>query len=396
MRLVSVIVYFLVFFVAFLLFRSAERTKIAKNKILFLLLGVLFLSVFAGLRNVGVGSDTERTLSFYFYPSARISAISSLANLQFRNDPFYGVFSFLISRISKSSFIFLFVMQLITSGAVAIAVYKEKENVSISACMLLYMLMFYLISFNIIRQCAAAAVLLLALVELKNRNIKRTIACSVLACLLHNSGVVGVALMALVIIISRSERVIVKVITAVIGIVGFVLVVHYWDYLANWLIGKGYVSSHYISYVNIFSGDTTSYSSKYVTMTSRTYLLEGLRAVEFLLLALCLWKMRRSRQENHMFFVYAIILSFAIYSWFVFGFHSYLGDRITIFYDYAKIVFFGILLKVKPTEEQLSTNDRLVIKLPTGAPLLLGAYYFIYSFDLFMIHGYGGVIPYRF
>ena len=394
MRIVSIVIYFFIFLISFLVFSVAERTQNEKNKIIHLLLGVLILSVFAGVRNVSVGFDTERTLSFYFYPSAQVSSISAAANLYTTNDPFYRVLSFLISRISKSSFIFLFAMQLITSGSVAIVAYRERDKASISACMLMYMLMFYLISFNIIRQSAAAAVLLLAIVEYKNKRIKRTVVCAVLACLLHNSGIIGVALLIIAIVLSHSERVMYKIIALTIGIAGFTFVMIYWDSLARWIIGEGYVSGHYIGYVNIFSGGASAYSSKYVTMTSRTYLLEGLRGIEFILLLLCLSTARRSLQNYKMLFVYSVILSFAIYSWFVFGFHSYLGDRITIFYDYVKILCFGYLLKIEPINYSAVNKNRFVIGIKTGIPLILGIYYIVYFFDLFMIHGYGGVIPY--
>ena len=75
-------------------------------------------------------------------------------------------------------------------------------------------------------------------------------------------------------------------------------------------------------------------------------------------------------------------------------YNRFLGDRITIFYDYVKILCFGYLLKIEPINYSAVNKNRFVIGIKTGIPLILGIYYIVYFFDLFMIHGYGGVIPY--
>ena len=393
MRFLSILIYGSLFLIVFLIFVVAERTAsdIKKKRIIFL--GVLILAVFAGIRNVSVGYDTERTILFCFTPSTRVSSFSELRSIIARKEVFYTYFSFFLSKISKKNFVFLFSLQFITAGAVAISAYKERRNVSISLCMLIYMLIYYLSSFNIIRQNAAAAVLLLAFVEYKNKSIIKAIIFSVLCCLLHSSGIIGILIIVAILVFTRAQNKVLKYSSVVVAGVLIVLIVINWQMLANWIIGEGYVSSSYAGYVDIFSGNATSYSSKYVTITTRTYVLGIFRIIEAILL-LMLGGKYSLENKNFVFFAkFTIAISAIIYSVFVFGFNSYLGDRITILLDYLKVLYISMFAPAVYTRKE--EIRKLVLHIPKGMLSVVVVYYFIYGFTLYIYYGYGGVLPFR-
>ncbi len=393
MRITSLLVYGLLFIAVYFVFFIAERTASSSKQKRLIFLGVLVLAVFAGIRNISVGYDTERTILFCFTPSTRVSSFSGLGLLIARKEIFYTYFSFLLSKISKNHFVFLFSLQFITAGAVAVSAYKERKNVSISLCMLIYMLMYYLSSFNIIRQNAAAAVLLLAFVEYRNKSFVKATIFAVLCCFLHNSGVVGLFIIIAIIAFTRSKNQVIKCTAVVLAGALIAIIIINWQTFANWLIGEGYISSSYAGYIDIFSGNATSYSSKYVTITNRTYVLGVFRIIEATILLLLGKSYSPENINFNSFAKYAIAISVVIYSWFVFGFNSYLGDRLTIFLDYFKIIYISMF--VPAVYARKDKTNRLVLRIPKGMISVVVGYYFIYGFTLYIYYGYGGVLPFR-
>lgn len=157
-----------------------------KNKVIYLIILALLLSLCAGLRSYNVGIDTEMYLNnFNLIKSGHIIYAYGL------EEGFKLFVGFLLKIWNSNNFV-LFVLALLTNLFVLLRIWDFKDKVDIGFACWLYYISFFFVSMNISRQLCAVAIIFY-FSRLVNK--KKYVEFSLLVCLtsyfLHTSALIG-------------------------------------------------------------------------------------------------------------------------------------------------------------------------------------------------------------
>ena len=192
-------------------YERADRQQ--KNIYLRAVLAALILLIpsgMAGMRALSVGTDLSR----YVEPTYRYAVESTsysgmvetirgsyLGNLE----PAYLLLIFLVSRLSADVHLFLFVISFIITLSIFLALRKMKDCCSLWIGEMVYMTLIYNESLNIMRQCIALSLYLLAYACFVKREYIKTVLLVVLCYLFHRSSAIIVPIMVLWVLYSDWE-----------------------------------------------------------------------------------------------------------------------------------------------------------------------------------------------
>ena len=331
----SIFLYYIVFGVATFFFIKADLAKNDKGVKVFVLLGVLILSYFASIRGVAVGWDTYDTVNTNFNKLKYYNSFSSLwSNRDKIKEPIYWVISYIIQIVTDDSRVFLFVLQLLTVGPIAIVAYENRKKCSISIVMVAYMFLFYQVSLNIIRQSVSAAFLLLAASKLLNKSYFKAAIFGLVALLMHNSGILGIVLFFAIFIIVGNENTKVRIYTMTMCVCVGIVVLVFWQSIFNYLAETNVLRGNYDSYISIMSGEEYS---KYTVFSSRNIVFEALRFIGIIILLFVLQGNHSASDRDVRILKYSIVVSFVMYSIINLVLKSYLADRMSMFLDYMQL-----------------------------------------------------------
>ena len=386
----SVVMYYCVFLVALLFFRKADKTIDDKKIKYYILSGVVVLSLFAGLRNSAVGTDTAATVVGRF---ERVKYFNSLSNLMSRRDfikePIYWIISYFIRKVTNSSRVFLFIIQFLTVGPIALLAYENRKVLPVSIMMTVYMMLFYQLSFNIIRQSVAAAILLLAYSKLEKKAYIPAIILSILCCLFHNSGFIGVGLILFVFLLTHIKRTSVRGIILVVYIVLGIFFLITWKSIASWFVEEDFVNGSYDTYFDILSGEV---ESKFIKFRYRSFITEVLRiACTVMVMSVLKGECSGEKAEIRML-KYSNLLSLIIFSILTVGFNTTLAYRATLYLDYLQIILFALYFPKRVFEKRDYSHGLIVIP-RTGVQYCL-IYCTVFNFVVYMLINFGHTLPY--
>lgn len=163
-------------------------------KIAALLVSVLILCFFAGARGLAVGSDTAGygLQSYYEARSMSLQAFYSISTFQ-EWGPLFKLLCWFSSTFGGSLFWYLFAIQFATVLPLFCALYKGLDRYAPFG-IFVYAVVFFPMSFNMMRQMISMSFLLLAIIEANDKKLVRFIAWVLVAIGFHNSAVIGVYL----------------------------------------------------------------------------------------------------------------------------------------------------------------------------------------------------------
>ena len=173
-----------------------KRVNILSKIILFI--AVLLPSLLAGMRDNSVGIDVEVYIVRDMKTACSLqvqSLTDCFAALDRAPEYLYMLLVYICSRITADEGLLLFFIQFFTIGPLAMAAVKLRKEISIPLAMATYLFCFYNNTLNMMRQSISCAFILLGAVYYFNNKMKiniKTVICYVIACLFHNSGIMGV------------------------------------------------------------------------------------------------------------------------------------------------------------------------------------------------------------
>ena len=388
----SILLYYIIYIIASVYFIKADCSNNNKRIKAYIFCGVMVLSLFAGLRGVTVGWDTADTVKDQFEKVGNYNSLSGLmANRDHIKEPLYWFISFFLRKLTDNSKAFLFVMQLLTVGPIALIAYENRGRFPVSIIMTTYMLLFYQFSLNIIRQSIAASFLLLAFSKLMNKSYWQAGIFGLICCLFHNSGIIGVALILLLYIVINNRNPKVRFCLVAISIVLGVLFLTSWQNIINYMISRDILRGNYDAYVSILSGDI---NSKYNTFRYRNIVFEVLRITGTLFIVFILKGSHTGTEKEIRILKYGSILSLVIYSIINIVFRSYLADRGTLYLDYLQIILYASYYPKTLFDRNKVSKGRICIP-KTGVQFSL-IYSFGFNIIVYMIFNYGHTLPYHF
>lgn len=146
---------------------------------LFLFLCAFILSLFCGLRGIGIGVDT--TNYYNFMTSIRGSGIS------FGSDIGFSVVSYCMMGFFDNPYYPLIVFAFITNFLIVYRLWDFREEASLTLMLLIYMSMHYPYTFNIVRQFLAIAIIFWGTRYIERGENIKYIILNILATTIHTS-----------------------------------------------------------------------------------------------------------------------------------------------------------------------------------------------------------------
>lgn len=380
-KLISTLIYYGAFYgVAFFFFykcgKSISNSK--KSEFVYSALGIFTLCLFAGLRADTVGTDVQ-VYAIPTYKDAMSMDFSSFI-VQKLDMIIFASLAYISAHLFNSFHVFLFLIQLSITYPIYKFLRNNENQISIELGMLIYMLIFFPMNFNIMRQSMACSILLLGVYYLQCDKIYKFVCCSIIAVLMHGTSAIGIILF----LIAYSTKYITKKI--ILYIVDFIVVlailvsVNNWIPLVNWLMYSAHILPIKVGYyVTVFSQNITG-KDNYFIIGAYDYVSVIFRGV-FVIVSLI--NLKKSALKN--FYSNIVIVTFAIFSICLFAFHTSFSYRISMFTDYALIYTLGTRRKlIRGSLLKINKKDLMIVLLML-----------IYFFTVYFYFGAHGAVPYK-
>lgn len=203
------LVYILCFIITIFLTYCAERCFRGKKKclgIIFSIFVILVPSTLAGLRDYSIGTDVKVYVIRTFNLAVNSSSLVDLLN-QYNVDIGYTVFNYIVSLFTENPQWILFMTQAVICSLVYILAYRERNNISMTMFMMIYLLTMFNQSLNIARQSMAIAIIIFSYKYLKERKLVKFFVCTLLAACFHSTAILALPIYFINILInSRAKK----------------------------------------------------------------------------------------------------------------------------------------------------------------------------------------------
>lgn len=176
-------------FFAYLCEKNIENNKMNIKGKFYAFLTILIPSIIAGIRYY-VGTDYPFYANSIFLQICDTNSIVD-AHYIFEVEWGYSILNFIISRFTNNPHVIFFIVSFITTGCVFGAIYKYKKYLSISYAMFVYMILYYQLSFNLVRQCLALSIVLLAYAYIFENKYMKGIILIGIATFFHYSAIIA-------------------------------------------------------------------------------------------------------------------------------------------------------------------------------------------------------------
>lgn len=358
----SLCVYISTFGISAFCFYKSECVHNKKQRDIFAFLGIIILSIIAGLRDETVGRDIRVYVSNYFTEFLSVNSISeAFYHVRFTQlEKLYVILVFLCTRVSSNIASILFMLQLLTVLPVYLAakIWCKRYNTPVYLCMVVYMFCFFNNSLNVMRQSISAAFLFLAYSIFFNRDyayadesgdalLKRylnpnlyykkiwveVIICLLFAFGIHKSALIGTLLILFATWISRRKN---KIFCFILVFLMPILTIKIFSLIGH----KIFTSTSLLYYIDVFCLKTekTSWMLDTYTNTLVFDFLSRFIVTVIVILALYSTKnIKRNRVECIVNQKYICILGFIIYAEIWILYKTLYGGRISLYCDFFLI-----------------------------------------------------------
>lgn len=375
-------------FIASLYFvNQADKAK-SKGKFIFLsLLALIIPCFFAAFRGEKVGTDVLQYAKPYYLEALNSSSLQSFL-LQGSAETGYEVFVFVITKIFKNFNAILFFTEALIICPIYIVAIKNRKNCPMWVTLLVYYMIFYIASFNFMRQSIAAALLLLAYFELVEKKWLKFIILILLAQSFHNTAFIGLAVILFGIWFYRIRSKQLRILVFVISCILLIVVLQSWQNILMWAINDvNILPRRFITYINIFAGGHNK-NSYYFLLTKSNYVELIFRWILYVVpLFLCKYSKRQSNLYNSANII--LLMSVVVYTVLFVLFHTSYAVRITWYMEYFFIVWL-------PMSYSKLRENNVKFGVVHGNTACMFITILGYWFCGYMILGWHGTLPFYF
>lgn len=246
-------IYFFTFISSIVLCYVGEKLEKSKKKkygpFPYLLYGfaVLLLIILAGCRDYSIGTDIGIYGNLLFNGATINSNFAIyLKNYGSRAEPLYLLLNFIISRLTDSAHWLYAVVGAIIYIGFFVGLYRFRDRVSLTYGWTVFILLFYGISYNLMRQMLAMSMLFMGSIHVLNKKYIRFLPYVILAALFHQTSIVfSVAIIGIRILIPKKNKGLYKFAV----FMGAVFLIFGYSYVIQWLIGHGILAEKYSQYI---------------------------------------------------------------------------------------------------------------------------------------------------
>lgn len=188
-------IYIIVFLINIFLAFGADRTYIKRKSIcLFFLCMIVFVNVlFVGLRDFSVGNDTSLYIDNYFSEAGKLTSLSDLESLEGTDYNLGFLFlAYLANLFGNNSQILLVFTELFIISNIVIGIYQFRKTLPVKfwSFFLLFGLLYYMNTMNIMRQWCALSLLFFAFSQLIRGRWKFYLIVQFFAFFFHSTSIV--------------------------------------------------------------------------------------------------------------------------------------------------------------------------------------------------------------
>lgn len=240
--------YIVVFVLAIILAFIADRNRRHRHIVFFSLSTLIaVLSLFAGFRDIGVGTDTVIYSEKYFEIVRKISFDELiLSNDDSFRSKSYLILNYLASTFSNNVWIALLFTELTILIPLYYGIYKlsKIETVKFSIFTALYVFFFLNYSFNIMRQSCAVSFVFLAFCYYKERKWLKFVILEFIAYHFHSTSIIYL-LIPLFYYLIQKKFVSVKILLFGVGVLGIFVFLFYYQIL-YFALESGMVTDYFM------------------------------------------------------------------------------------------------------------------------------------------------------
>jgi len=187
--IISLIIYSVAFIVSLILCYIYEKNidkNSKKNRIIWGLIIIMPTVLVSGLR-YGIGID-------FFEYDKQFNEVISNENVNYRyylQEPLNLVLIYISNIIFRCSQGYFFIYAFLTMMFAFKAIESYKNKISMTLGLFIFYMVYYLVSFNIIRQMLAVVIVLYALKYIEKRNFKKYVLYVILAMTVHKTAIIA-------------------------------------------------------------------------------------------------------------------------------------------------------------------------------------------------------------
>ncbi len=361
------IIYLLSFFLSYLILISSERVRTKCIRLVMILVALLIPSVLAGLRDYSIGTDISVYGNIWFQNAIQSKDIFTYLKWASSSDIgiVYAILNYIVSVFTTDPHWFYFTLSFITIGFTYKTAIDNKDLVNVPFSMLVYYLLFYNQSLNLLRQSLAMVFVACTFKYLRTKNLGMIGLFSVLAVLTHSSAIIVVAIIATYFSVNSNYKTIAKISIIAASFISVLFL----NQLIELLVHLKFLTSRYESYLSVYQR-----GGGYV----RLFLL----CIPYLLLMITC---NKKNQNVHRSLTYYLIMA---------TFLSFLAFRMTYLSRIA--YYFDIFLIITIPFIDMNSNLKIRIKSIELNRIILIIMVFAYWVYVYVYTNSGNTIPYIF
>lgn len=243
------IIYFIFFALSFLFIGHANKLekKGLKKYVILELIGLFFLAFLASIRDLSIGTDVNH----YVRPVFNTILKYGISDTYYVNimEPGYVLFNYIVSIITSNFNVFLFILQffVLFFSYKGIKIISPKHPV---LAYIIYILLYYNKSLNVVRQSMSLALTLFSLKYLFGKEKKKFYICIIIAFLFHRTAVIFAFAYPLFYLLKSSNKN-AKYITVIFFILAIFLIIFFKD-IFLFLVDSGIVPTRYEKYMTYY------------------------------------------------------------------------------------------------------------------------------------------------
>lgn len=381
------ILYSVMYTVSLYLINQANRAKNRATFIAFSFFALLLPCLFAAYRGETVGTDVLQYAKPYYLGALNSGTLQSYL-LQGSAETGYEVFVFFVTKLFGNFNAVLFFTEALIIVPVYCVAIKNRKSCPMWVTMFVYYMVFYIASFNFMRQSVAAAFLLLAYFELIEKKWISFVLLVCVAQLFHNTAFIGVAVIIFGVCFYRLKSKQLRFLAFTALCIILILISINWETLITWAIyDLKILPRRFVNYVNIFTGGQNQ-SSYYFLLTKSNYIELIFRWLLYIGPIICCSK-KITDTSLYKSANIILLLSVVVYTALFVLFHTSYAVRITWYMEYFFLVWLPICYsRIKIKKEHVG-----IISRSSGVMFLLA---FSYWFCGYMILGWHGTLPFVF
>lgn len=366
------IIYLLELFVGIIICNYIQsKTTKDRNKKIGLVILITFLSFIGGFRALSIGTDIGVYGKKYFDLAVSSNSYFEYLNLFTSTEPGYLLLNFMVSRFTDNLSFFFFILQLMCNTLIILTLYHYKKECPLWMSYTVYFCFFYGLTFNIMRQSCALAIMFWAIRYIHEKNWIKYFISIFLAFSFHSTALVAGILIFMIQLICKKENK-ARIYTTFLIIICSIFSLIYIKDLIPLLYKFGIINERIYNYMFTFLNGTIDISWG-----------ETVFQIIFMIIAFLSLRKYKDKFELNYFFVVTMIINFVLFQFRILISYAH---RFSFYFGYMNILLFPQCFESMNIKFKGINISKIVF-------VMLCLMFFIYKF---IILGNSQIYPYKF